>query len=91
MPSRAFTTKTVALLMAAALSLTACSITAAGSTACGTYRGKATGDRLTTVKEMMDARKLDTSTTGVITTELSVDAYCFTHSADSHIDGIYSA
>jgi hypothetical protein len=62
----------------------------AGSTSCGDYRGKQTHSRLDVVRQMMSDRHLSTGTGSVIATELSVDAYCFTHAQSAHIDGIYS-
>jgi hypothetical protein len=75
-------------LMVGAFLLTSCG--SAGSTSCGTYRGKQTRSRLAVVRQMMSDRHLSTGMGSVIATELSVDAYCFTHAQDAHIDGIYS-
>lgn len=78
----------LALVMGAFL-LAACG-GPAGATSCGTYRGKQTRGRVAVVRQMMSDRHLDARLSEVITTELSVDAYCFTHSGDAHIDGVYS-
>lgn len=72
------------------LLLGACGGDSAGNTSCSSYRALVTNDRLTTVKAMIDQRHGNDSPAMVDTTELSVDAYCFTHSASDSISGIYN-
>lgn len=73
------------------VSLNACSgSNPGGNTSCGSYRALSTSDRLAAVKAMIDQRHGDDTPAKVDTTELSVDAYCFTHPSDNRISDIYS-
>jgi hypothetical protein len=84
--------RVLGLALAAALSLmpiTACSGNSAGSMTCSSYRALDTSDRLSAVKAMIDQRKGNDSPAAVDVAELSVDAYCFTHSSGDQISGVY--
>lgn len=61
-----------------------------GKMQCNAYRALGTSDRLAAVKVMIDQRGGDDSPATVDTTELSVDAYCFTHPSSATISGIYT-
>lgn len=85
--------RVLGLALAAALSLVpiaACSGNSGGSMTCSSYRALDTSGRLDAVKAMIDQRHGDDSPAAVDGTELSVDAYCFTHSSSAQISGIYS-
>ena len=86
----AFIVAFLAMLCLVSLLLGACSGNSAEKTSCSSYRALATTDRLATVKAMIDQRHGDDSPAMVDTTELSVDAYCFTHSPSDQISGIYN-
>jgi hypothetical protein len=85
--------RVLGLALAAALSLmpiTACGGSPGGSMTCSSYRALDTSDRLSAVKAMIDQRHGNDSPAEVDGTELSVDAYCFTHTSSDQISGIYS-
>lgn len=85
--------RVLGLSLAAALSLlpiTACGGNPGGSMTCSSYRALDTSGRLNAVKAMIDQRHDSDSPAAVDGTELSVDAYCFTHSSSAQISGIYT-
>jgi hypothetical protein len=69
--------------------LAACGGNPGGSMQCGSYRALDTTDRLTTVKTMIDQQHGNDAPAEVDGTELSVDAYCFTHPSNDQIGNVY--
>jgi hypothetical protein len=73
-----------------ALVITGCSQAGGATTSCGSFQGMSSGDRLTTIQNMMKTYKQNPSEGNVLLTEASVNLYCAVHSSDTEISGIYS-
>ncbi|HXP18995.1 MAG TPA: hypothetical protein VN840_05025 [Streptosporangiaceae bacterium] len=72
-----------------AVVVTGCSQAGGATTSCGSYEGMNSGDRVTTIQNMMKTYKQNLSEGNVLLTTGSVNLFCAVHSSDAEISGIY--